>query len=87
MVGGKNDGETVYQGFRVDLKALQEALFSLYEEVEDWELDNAIGQMDDLPRPAISISGKLKGSKDDILTVHICPCPPEDAEVTEKHRG
>ncbi len=86
LVGGKDDGETVYQGFRVDLKELQEALFSLYDEVEGWELDNAIGQMDDLPRPAISISGRLKGSKDDILTVHICPYPPEDAEATEKHR-
>ena len=87
LVGGKDDGETVYQGFRVDLKVLQEALFPLYEEVEDWELDNAIGQGDDLPRPAITISGKLKGSKDDILTVHICSCPPADAEPAVKEPG
>ena len=85
LLGGKEDGETVYQGFRVDLKALQEALFPLYDEVQEWELDNAIGQADDLPRPAIMISGKLKGTKDDILTVHICTYPPEDAEPAEKH--
>jgi hypothetical protein len=45
LVGGKHDGETVYQGFRVDLRAIQEALFPLYEEVQEWELDNAIGQV------------------------------------------
>jgi hypothetical protein len=39
LVGGKHDGETVYQGFRVDLRAIQEALFPLYEEVQEWELD------------------------------------------------
>jgi hypothetical protein len=85
LVGGKHDGETVYQGFRVDLRALQQALFSLYEEVQEWELDNAIGQADDLPRPSITISGKLKGGGDDTLTIHICPFPPEDAEPAEKH--
>ena len=84
LLGGKHDGETVYQGFRVDLKALQDALFPLYDEVEQWELDNAIGQGDGLPRPAITISGKLKAS-DDILTIHICTSPPEDAEPAEKH--
>ena len=84
LLGGKHDGETVYQGFRVDLKALQEALFPLYDEVEAWDLDNAIGYMDELPRPAITISGRLKGS-DDMLTIHICTFPPADAEPAEKH--
>ena len=59
-------------------------MFPFFDEVEDWELDNAIGQADDLPRPAISISGKLKGGKDDILMIHICSCPPADAEPTRK---
>jgi len=85
LLGGKDDGETVYQGFRVDLKELQDALFPLYDEVQEWELDNAIGQADDLPRPAIMISGKLKGDGDDILTIHICSCPPADADPVEKH--
>lgn len=85
LVGGKHDGETVYQGFRVDLKALQDALFPLYEEVYEWDFDNAIGHADDLPRPSITISGKLKGAGDDTLTIHICPFPPEDAEPAEKH--
>ena len=85
LVGGKHDGETVYQGFRVDLKALQDALFPLYDEVEQCELDNAIGQADDLPRPSITISGKLKDGSDDTLTIHICTSPPEDAEPAEKH--
>lgn len=84
LLGGKDDGETVYQGFRVDLKGLQEALFPLFDEVQEWELDNAIGQVDDLPRPAITISGKLKGS-DETLTIHVCTCPPKDAEPVEKH--
>jgi len=84
LLGGKEDGETVYQGFRVDLKALQEALFPLYDEVQEWELDNAIGQADELSRPSITISGRLKGG-DDTLTVHICTFPPEDAEPAEKH--
>lgn len=87
LLGGKDDGETVYQGFRVDLKALQEALFPLYDEVQEWELDNAIGQADDLPRPSITISGKLKGGGDDILTIHVCSHPPADAEPAEKHRA
>jgi len=86
LVGGKDDGETVYHGFRVDLKALQEALFPLFDEIEEWEFDNAIGQADDLPRPAITISGTLKGNGGNALTIHICPYPPEDAEVAEKHR-
>ena len=85
LLGGKDDGEMVYQGFRVDLKELQEALFPLYDEVQEWELDNAIEQADDLPRPSITISGKLKGARDDVLTIHICPFPPPDAEPTEKH--
>ena len=85
MLGGKDDGEMVYQGFRVDLKELQESLFPLYDEVQEWELDNAIGQADDLPRPSITISGRLKGGGDDTLTIHICPFPPEDAEPAEKH--
>lgn len=84
LLGGKDDGETVYQGFRVNLKALQEAVFPLYDEVQEWELDNALGHRDDLPRPAITISGKFKGS-DDTLTVHICTCPPEGAQPAEKH--
>jgi hypothetical protein len=84
LVGGKDDGETVYQGFRVDLKALQEALVPLYDEVEEWELDNTIGQAVDLPRPSITISAKLKGG-DDTLTIHVCSYPPADAEPTEKH--
>ena len=86
LVGGKNDGETVYQGFRVDLKALQEALFPLFDQIEEWEFDNVIGQADDLPRPAITISGTLKGDGGNALTIHICPYPPEDAEVAEKYR-
>jgi len=86
LVGGRHDGETVYQGFRVDLRAFQDALFPLYDEIQEWEWDNAIGQADDLPRPAITISGKLKGGGDDTLTVHICPYPPEDAEIAEKRR-
>ena len=85
LLGGRHDGEVVYQGFRVDLSALQEILFPLYDEVEDWELDNAIGQGDDLPRPSIMISGRLKGN-DDTLTIHICTQPPPDAEPAEKHR-
>ena len=85
LLGGKHDGETVYQGFRVDLKALQEAMFPLCGEVQEWELDNAIGQADDLPRPSITISGRLKDEGDDTLTVHICSSPPEDAESAEKH--
>ena len=84
LLGGKDDGETVYEGFRVDLKALQAQLFSLFDEIPDWELDNAIGQVDDLPRPSITISGTLKGGEG-TLTVHICPIPPEDAEPVEKH--
>ena len=84
LLGGKDDGEVVYEGFRVDLKALQEALFPLFDEIEEWELDNAIGQLDDLPRPAITISGRLKGG-DDTLTIHICTCPPADAEPVAKH--
>jgi hypothetical protein len=86
LVGGKEDGETVYQGFRVDLNALREAVFPLYAEVQEWELDNAIGQGDDLPRPAITISGRLKGKGDNTLTIHICSCPPAEAEPAEKHR-
>ena len=85
LLGGKEDGETVYQGFRVDLKELHEALFPLFDEVQEWELDNAIGQADDLPRPVITISGKLKGGGDDTLTIHICTYPPQDAEPAEKH--
>ena len=85
LLGGKHDGETVYQGFRVDLKALHDALVPLYDEVQEWELDNAIGQADDLPRPSITISGKLRGRGDDTLTIHICSFPPEDAEPAEKH--
>lgn len=84
-MGGKHDGETVYEGFRVDLGALQEALFPLYDEIEEWALDNAIGQGDDLPRPSITISGKLKGGSDEILTIHICSSPPGDAEPAERH--
>ena len=82
LLGGKHDGETVYQGFRVDLRALQEALFPLYDEVQEWQLDNAIGQADDLPRPSITISGTLKGG-DDTLTIHVCTCPPADADPAE----
>ena len=85
LLGGKHDGEMVYQGFRVDLKALQEALFPLYDEVQEWELDNAIGQADDLPRPSLMISGRLKDEGDDTLTIHVCSSPPEDAEPAEKH--
>jgi hypothetical protein len=85
LLGGKDDGETVYEGFRVDLKELQKALFPLYDEIQEWELDNAIGQMDDLPRPSITISGTLKGGGDDTLTVHICSYPPAEAEPVEKH--
>jgi len=84
LLGGKDDGEVVYEGFRVDLKALQEAVFPLFDEIEAWELDNAIGQADDLPRPSITISGRLKGG-DDTLTIHICTFPPADAEPVEKH--
>ena len=64
LLGGKHDGETVYQGFRVDLKALQEALFPLYDEVEAWDLDNAIGYMDDpaCRAPAIAAARALRGA-------------------------
>ena len=70
--------------FRVDLKALQAELFPLFDGVPDCELDNAIGQVDDLPRPSITISGTLK-SGEGTLTIHICSSPPEDAEPIEKH--
>ena len=34
----------------------QEAQFPLFDEIEEWELDNAIGRADGLPRPAITIA-------------------------------
>jgi len=86
LLGGKHDGETVYHGFRVDLAALHEAVSEIYDEIDEWEFDNAVFIMDDIPRPCIMISGKLKGGKDDTLIIRICPEPPEDAEVMEKHQ-
>ncbi|HAU37498.1 MAG TPA: hypothetical protein DCX07_07235 [Phycisphaerales bacterium] len=85
LLGGKHDGETVYHGFRVDLEALHEAVSEIYDEIEEWEFDNAVNIMDDLPRPCISIAGKLKGTAEDILIIRICPEPPEDAQPMEKH--
>ncbi|MCG3181426.1 MAG: hypothetical protein BIFFINMI_03819 [Phycisphaerae bacterium] len=86
LLGGKHDGATAYQGFRINLKALYLAVSKICEEITLWEFDNGSNPMDDLPRPCITIAGIFKGTDGDILMIRICPFPPEEAEVKEKHQ-
>ena len=71
IVGGENDGETVWSGFNFDLSQLLGAL----------KADNlSISTRMDTHPPEVTMEGKFQGKA---LLLHLCLEPTEDAEANE----
>jgi hypothetical protein len=71
IVGGKEDGETVWSGFDFDV-------LGFLKEFEAEALDISTGQQ---ARPSeVTIEGKFRGQ---YVFLHLCLEPPDDAEAKE----
>jgi hypothetical protein len=71
IVGGKEDGETVWSGFN----------FDVLEFLTDFEPEAvAINTRQHIHPPELTLEGKFRGQG---VFLHLCLEPPEDAEVTE----
>jgi hypothetical protein len=71
IVGGEDDGETGWSGFRFDLSGL-------LEEVKA-EVLNVNTRMKHDP-PELIVEGKFRGKE---VLLHVCLEPPNDVEATE----
>ena len=71
IVGGKNDGETIWSGFHFNLSVL-------LEEVEAEALSVSTRMANDPPE--LVVEGKFRGQE---VLLHVCLEPPEDVEATE----
>ena|SRR6267378_1139137 len=71
IVGGENDGETVWSGFNFNLSQL----------LEELEADNlGISTRMHTHPPEVTLEGQFRGKA---IFLHLCLEPPEDAEATE----
>jgi len=71
IVGGKEDGETVWSGFNFDVLRF----------LQGWEPDAvAISTRQHVHPSELSFEGKFRGKG---LFLHLCLEPPEDVEATE----
>jgi hypothetical protein len=71
IVGGKEDGETVWSGFNFDVR----------EFLNDFEPDAvAVSTRQQLHPAELTFEGKFRGQG---VFLHLCLEPPEDAEATE----
>jgi hypothetical protein len=71
IVGGKEDGESVWSGFN----------FDVLEFLKDLEPEAvAINTRQHVHPPELTFEGKFRGRE---LFLHLCLEPPEDAEATE----
>jgi hypothetical protein len=71
IVGGHNDGGTVWSGFTVDVSELLEEL-----EAGHISVSTALGT----DPPELLVEGRFRGKA---VLVRLCLEPPEDAEATE----
>jgi hypothetical protein len=71
IVGGKEDGETVWSGFNFDL-------LEFLADFEPEALAISTGQL--AHPPELTFEGKFRGRG---VFLHLCLEPPEDAEATE----
>jgi hypothetical protein len=71
IVGGENDGETVWSGFNFDLSQLLETLQTEHIGIST--------RMHPHP-PEVTLEGGFQGKA---VLLHLCLEPPEDAETTE----
>lgn len=71
IVGGKEDGETVWSGFN----------FDIMEFLQGWEPEAvAINTRQHIHPPELTVEGQFRGKG---LFFHLCMEPPEDAEAVE----
>ena len=71
IVGGKEDGETVWSGFN----------FDVLEFLSDFEPEAVgISTRQHVHPPELTFEGKFRGQG---VLLHLCLEPPEDAEATE----
>jgi hypothetical protein len=71
IVGGKEDGETVWSGFH----------FDVLQFMTDFEAEAvAMSTRQHVHPPELTFEGKFRGQ---YVCVHLCLEPPEDAEATE----
>ena len=71
ILGGKEDGETVWSGFT----------FDVLEFLKDLEPEAvAITTRPEVHPPELTFEGKFRGQE---LFLHLCLEPPEDAKATE----
>jgi len=71
LVGGKEDGETVWTGFNFDIMAFLKGF-----EAEAVSLSTRMH----VHPPELTVEGKFRGKE---VVLHVCLEPPEDVEVTE----
>jgi hypothetical protein len=71
IVGGKNDGGTVWSGFTVDVS-------QLLGELEVGQIGLSTAMADDPPE--LAIEGMFRGRA---VLIHLCLEPPADVEATE----